>query len=650
MNKGFFNYQGVIHVGENKHAGKYLNKCPKCEREADSRAESRFCLFCGADLLTKAIRTCPKCGMELGASDKTCPRCDTVRMVCPACKAPLRPGAKKCSCGWSKEEPPVKFIVIGLLVAIVVIAIAAVLLTRSSVEEYTVFYRCDGVDIADPKIVGDITPGASVTERAIDVDGYTIDESASTQTITVKEGDNNSILFAYEKEDSEDSGGPKPTSVQDKEFQGTWFLTNGDAQSLGSDDVADMWDFGLGSILTLDGTGMGSLEIAGEKLEFEWTNKTDEELAASIEGCDCDLYIDNGSLVLSGLESGKLYFGESSPAKEHSGYILEDSDKRVYNELQLESLTDYELCLARNEMFIKKGLKVESDKVVQHYKTLGLGMKKSDVGTFGPIENANLTTITRIEWGRNSIYRNMLSLSRRDCYRAYSGALDERASKGEVALAQLIDFDGSSDTFEELLVVYSDGGSLEVELLGYEDGDVAVERSGALEKAECLALEEREDGYALISGSGDLEWRDGDGELIGATCYQLHAGLDYPFKYSNAEIVNIDADGCSTLTRETQKTLKADYCDYSSFFGVWLPAIDDVDEAWAQCVKLQALGFDAWKVQPKAWSELDGGEDDFLVTAGRFNTEAEAEEAAERLIKLGYANLEVAPSGEYHDF
>ena len=631
-----------------------VNKCPTCGKEIDKRAESRFCIYCGADLASQEVeRECPFCGALASRTEETCPECGkdldgTLRIECPNCHAPLQSGAKSCpACGWRRERPPRRtaLVVTCAIIAIAAIAVAAVLLMQPQTESYTVFYRCDGSDIADPKTVSGVEPGTSVTEQALEIEGYTIADQGSSQTISVKRGGNNAVLFTYDKIEPSPEPEPKPETIT-----GVWYLVRGDAPSLDEGNVSDMWDFGLGSSLTIDADGTGSLALSGKTIQFGWRERGESELEVRINGSDCRIASEGNTLVLSGYVSGNLYFSEGSPEIKHEDFVLTDSDSRPYSTSELEALTDYELCLARNELFIRNGRKVESEQIAKHYSGLGLGGADASIASLSPIENTNLMTITRIEWSRDSIYRNMLSTSRRDCYLAYSEELDELASDGSIALAQLVDFDKSDETFEELLVVITNGATDKVELYGYSNGAVVLERSDTLEKQECLALEEYDNGYSLVSGSRDLDWRNGEGELVSATCYQVHPGLDYPFSYASNKAVNVGAEGSETLTNETAATLKADYCDYSSFYGVWLPAVSNADEAWKECKELQALGFDAWKVQPKGWDGLDGEKDTYMVTAGRFNTKAEAREAAERLKELDYSNVSESYSGTYHDF
>ena len=351
-------------------------------------------------------------------------------------------------------------------------------------------------------------------------------------------------------------------------------------------------------------------------------------------------------LELDGYNGYDLVFSHESPERVYSGYILGDSDRRVYRDDELKGLTDFELCLARNEIYIRKGHVLESERIMQHYGDLGLPGTGLDEVDLNPIENTNVAAIARVEWTRNSIYRNMLSLSRLECYFAFSAELARHGS-GSVRLAQLVDFDGSAETFEELLVVYSNGDSLDVNLLGYSKGAVKVEESEEIPLSTNLSLVQYEKGYALQADSEDLGWGKARGEVLCEVGYQLDASAPVASSDPDEGIIGLSLEDASALTRETLAIVKADYCDNSPFYGVWLPSVDDIDEAWEQCVKLQALGFDSWKVQSSGWSGLDDDEDTYMVTAGRFSTKAEARDALDRLEKLGYENLEVSSSGKY---
>ena len=104
------------------------------------------------------------------------------------------------------------------------------------------------------------------------------------------------------------------------------------------------------------------------------------------------------------------------------------------------------------------------------------------------------------------------------------------------------------------------------------------------------------------------------------------------------------------ITEDTLKTLHIDYCDIKTGWrGVWLPAVEKSENAWREAVELQVMGFDAWNVQPFAWSGLGGDEDSFMTTAGLFNSESEAREAVEQLKDAGLSDLFVKQEGDYID-
>ena len=435
-------------------------------------------------------------------------------------------------------------------------------------------------------------------------------------------------------------------------FMGTWYLSGGNARSLSRGVVADMWDYGLGSLIIIENGGTGTLTTAGKTYEFQYDVSADNELAATFENTNGTITLgSDGQLTLDGFADGSLYFdkNKSDVGRSHNGYVLDDSDTRVYSTDELEKLSDFELFLARNELYIRKGISVQSDQIQKRYDNLDLNVSEQDTLILNPAENTNITSIVRVEWSRNSMYLNMLPESRRDCYLSYKEELNKREDS-DLILAQLVDFDGDDSTFEDLLAVYRNGTSYVVELLGYSEENVQVRYSAEVAQLSELVLEQCEDGYALKSDMPEVSWGDAKGELIGVTGYLIGGGSELSTYYRDDLVTLVDEEDIYTIAQETVETLDADYCNYGAFYGVWLPEVADVDDAWEQCICLQTLGYDAWKVQPKKWSGLDSEDDTYRVTAGRFSDEVEAREALESLERLGFDNLWLSYSGDYHDY
>ncbi len=92
-------------------------------------------------------------------------------------------------------------------------------------------------------------------------------------------------------------------------------------------------------------------------------------------------------------------------------YILPEVDSHLYTEQELNVLTDYELYLARNEIFARYGREFKNSDLVEHFSSKGWYSPKYSPSEFDSMpdplnstEKDNLALIRALEQSRNSQY------------------------------------------------------------------------------------------------------------------------------------------------------------------------------------------------------------------------------------------------------
>lgn len=99
----------------------------------------------------------------------------------------------------------------------------------------------------------------------------------------------------------------------------------------------------------------------------------------------------------------------SATARATGDYILSDSATRLYDAGELESLSNYELYLARNEIFARHGRMFVSEDLQKHFGskpwyTPLYSPEEFDQSVLGEVEKKNAEVIQQIEEARNSPY------------------------------------------------------------------------------------------------------------------------------------------------------------------------------------------------------------------------------------------------------
>lgn len=110
-------------------------------------------------------------------------------------------------------------------------------------------------------------------------------------------------------------------------------------------------------------------------------------------------------------EDAKAYFAESGAQDDllEADYVLPDSATRLLSSAELQDMSDYELFVARNEIFARHGRTFQKQELKDHF-----GSKSWYHGTVSPeafsdatlsdVERKNIETIKAIEQSRNSQY------------------------------------------------------------------------------------------------------------------------------------------------------------------------------------------------------------------------------------------------------
>ena len=98
----------------------------------------------------------------------------------------------------------------------------------------------------------------------------------------------------------------------------------------------------------------------------------------------------------------------SESSKRASGdYVLPESDTRTYSKSEIEDLSDYELYIARNEIFARHGRIFQNDDLQDYFESKswyhGTSSASNNI-TLNADELANAATIREVEQARNSKY------------------------------------------------------------------------------------------------------------------------------------------------------------------------------------------------------------------------------------------------------
>ncbi len=87
---------------------------------------------------------------------------------------------------------------------------------------------------------------------------------------------------------------------------------------------------------------------------------------------------------------------------------------------------------------------------------------------------------------------------------------------------------------------------------------------------------------------------------------------------------------------------------FAPFYGVWCAAYEDRGDADKYADLLKSQGFDACVFLSSEWSNLNS-EPYYIVTAGTYTTEADAEAVLRSVHNAGYVKAYVKYSGDYYD-
>lgn len=101
-----------------------------------------------------------------------------------------------------------------------------------------------------------------------------------------------------------------------------------------------------------------------------------------------------------------------APAASSSGYMLPDSASRYYSYDELNSLSTWDLYIARNEVYARRGRRFRRDDLQAHFNSCSWYNGRYDPDyfdaniepTFNACERANVDTMRSIEEGRGSPY------------------------------------------------------------------------------------------------------------------------------------------------------------------------------------------------------------------------------------------------------
>lgn len=143
-------------------------------------------------------------------------------------------------------------------------------------------------------------------------------------------------------------------------------------------------------------------EAAAAKAAQEAAEKAKDEEEAKRKQAENALAARNGS-------SGSNGSNGSSTQANH--YILPDSATRVYSDSELSALSNYELFLARNEIFARHGRKFKEPELDEYFRGQAWYHPTYDGEVFDAMpeqlnstEQANCQAMIAIEKGRDSIY------------------------------------------------------------------------------------------------------------------------------------------------------------------------------------------------------------------------------------------------------
>ena len=100
---------------------------------------------------------------------------------------------------------------------------------------------------------------------------------------------------------------------------------------------------------------------------------------------------------------------KSSAAQSGGDYILPDSASREYTASELSKYSDYELFIARNEIYARYGRKFQSSDLQSYFESKGwyhgtISAGEFDESVLSDVELANAATIRSVEESRGSKY------------------------------------------------------------------------------------------------------------------------------------------------------------------------------------------------------------------------------------------------------
>lgn len=102
---------------------------------------------------------------------------------------------------------------------------------------------------------------------------------------------------------------------------------------------------------------------------------------------------------------------DDSPLDDPDGYILPDSKTHIYKKSELKNLSDYELYLARNEIYARHGRGFKNKDLQRYFNSKDWYHKKYSPGEFpesllNSTERKNAITIQNVEKSHDSPYLN----------------------------------------------------------------------------------------------------------------------------------------------------------------------------------------------------------------------------------------------------
>lgn len=143
-----------------------------------------------------------------------------------------------------------------------------------------------------------------------------------------------------------------------------------------------------------------------------YTSATTEPSTESVESVEVEAPEQVTETTTEPAEPSSTAATEPEPTQAAANYyILPDSDTRVYSRSELDQLSDYELCLARNEIPARHGMIFKREDLANYFASqswytgrLTIEEFQSIPNILSGVEEANVDTILALEKDRGSIY------------------------------------------------------------------------------------------------------------------------------------------------------------------------------------------------------------------------------------------------------